>query len=245
LKNKELERSNDEMASFSYAASHDLQEPLRKIHTFSRLILDKEVNTLSEKGKDYFLRMEAAALRMQILIDDLLTFSRTNTLPKEFKPSDLNKILEDVKKEIKESIEEKNAVIESSQLPVAFVISFQFKQLLENLLLNSLKYSKPGIPPHIKIMHEKVKGNGLKADGIIPDNDYFKISVVDNGIGFEPEYSEKIFELFQRLHSKHEYPGTGLGLAICKKIVKNHNGIITAESELGEGASFHVYIPAK
>jgi PAS domain S-box-containing protein len=244
LKNRELERTNDEMTSFSYVASHDLQEPLRKIHTFSRLILEKESNNLSEKGKDYFHRMESAALRMQTLIDDLLTFSRTNTLPREFTPTDLNKILFDVKKELKDSIEEKNVIIESSELPKASVISFQFKQLLENLLLNSIKYSQAGVPPHIKVEHAIVKGSNIKLDRILPEKEYLRISVIDNGIGFEPEYAEKIFELFHRLHSKHEYPGTGLGLAICKKIVHNHDGQIVAESIPGEGATFHVYIPA-
>jgi PAS domain S-box-containing protein len=242
LKNIELERSNDEMASFSYVASHDLQEPLRKIQTFTRLIVDKDFPVLSEKGKDYFQRMESAALRMQILIDDLLTFSRTNTMPKDFRQTDLNQVVENVKKEIKDSIEEKNAVINCSHLPEANVITFQFKQLMENLILNSIKYSKADVPPVININAAIV--NGKEVEGVASGKDYIMITVEDNGIGFNQEYSEKIFELFQRLHSKHEYPGTGLGLAICKKIVQNHKGKIMAEGKEGEGAKFTIYIPA-
>jgi PAS domain S-box-containing protein len=242
LKNKELERSNDEMASFSYVASHDLQEPLRKIQTFARLIHEKDFHVLSERGKDYFQRMEAASARMQILIDDLLTFSRTNTLPKEFKTVDLNLVLDDVKKEIKDSIEEKNAVINATQLPEANVVAFQFKQLLENLLLNSIKYAKQGVPPMINITADKV--NGKDVEGLIAEKEYIRLTIVDNGIGFDQAYAEKIFELFQRLHSKHEYPGTGLGLAICRKIVHNHRGIIRAEGKDGAGSTFTVYIPA-
>ena len=241
-KNRELERSNDEMTSFSYVASHDLQEPLRKIQTFTRLIVEKDFPALSDKGKDYFHRMEAAAQRMQVLIDDLLTFSRTNTLPKEFKLTDLNQLLENVKKEIKDSIEEKNVRVEATALPEANVVAFQFRQLLENLLLNSIKYSRPDVNPEIKISAETVSGKDI--EGLAREKNYIKISIRDNGIGFEQEYSEKIFELFQRLHGKHEYPGTGLGLAICKKIVQNHHGLITAEGYPGEGALFTVYIPA-
>ena len=241
LKNKELERSNDEMASFSYVASHDLQEPLRKIQTFAKLIHEKDFDVLSEKGKDYFQRMEAASARMQILIDDLLTFSRTNTAPKEFKTTDLNEVFENVKKEIKDSIEERNATIHSTPLPSANVVSFQFKQLLENLLLNSIKYAKRDTPPVIKITSSTVEGKNI--EGLAPDRKYIRIDVEDNGIGFDQQYSEKIFELFQRLHGKHEYPGTGLGLAICKKIVLNHKGLIKAEGREGIGSIFSVFIP--
>jgi PAS domain S-box-containing protein len=242
LKNKELERSNDEMASFSYVASHDLQEPLRKIQTFAKLIHEKDFDVLSERGKDYFQRMEAASARMQVLIDDLLTFSRTNTLPKEFKTVDLNQVLDNVKKEIKDTIEEKNAVINATHLPEANIVAFQFKQLLENLLLNSIKYAKEDVAPVINITADKVKGKDV--EGLVPEKEYIRISVADNGIGFHQEYAEKIFELFQRLHSKHEYPGTGLGLAICRKIVHNHKGIIRAEGKEGVGSTFTVYIPA-
>jgi PAS domain S-box-containing protein len=240
-KNRELERSNDEMASFSYVASHDLQEPLRKIQTFARLIHEKDFDVLSEKGKDYFQRMQAASSRMQILIDDLLTFSRTNTLPKEFKTTDLNQVLESVKKEIKDSIEENNATIHSTPLPTANVVAFQIKQLLENLLLNSIKYAKKNVPPVINITSSIVEGQNL--DGLAADRRYIRIDIEDNGIGFDQQYAEKIFELFQRLHGKHEYPGTGLGLAICKKIIQNHKGLIKAEGREGIGSIFSIFLP--
>ena len=240
-KNRELEISNNELASFSYIASHDLQEPLRKIQTFSKRIVDKEAEFLSPQGKDYLKRMENASQRMQNLIDDLLTFSRTSTMPKEFQKISLNNILEEVKREMKDVLEEKQAVINSKQLPEISVIAFQFRQLLVNMISNSLKYCKPGIPPIINIHSEEVDHNELPE--LATDTRYYKIIVKDNGIGFEQQYSERIFGLFQRLHGKYEYPGTGLGLAICRKIVQNHSGIIKAKGEPGRGAEFSVYLP--
>lgn len=238
-KNEQLEQSNHELASFSYVASHDLQEPLRKIQTFVSRIMEKEYHSLSPQGTEYFKRMDLAAKRMQTLIDDLLTFSRANTQPKNFKEVDLNQILEEVKSEIKETIDEKNAIINSVTLPVVNVISFQFHQLIENLLLNALKYHKPGIPPRITINCSRCQG----APGDTLENTYYKIDFSDNGIGFEQQYHKKIFELFQRLHGKSEYRGSGLGLAICKRIMQNHNGAITATGVPGEGATFTVYLP--
>lgn len=242
-KNQELERSNDELASFSYAASHDLQEPLRKIQTFSNLIIEKNEAVLSERGKDYLKRIESASQRMQLLIDDLLTFSRTTTYPKNFALADLNVILEEVKRELKDSIEEKNVIIESATLPVARVVAFQFRQLLENLIFNSIKYSKPAVSPFIRITSEMVPGSGIYSTGAVAERPYYKLSIIDNGIGFEQKYAHRIFELFQRLHGKNDYPGTGLGLAICKKIVQNHYGFIEAYGELELGANFTIYFP--
>ncbi len=238
-KNEQLEQSNNELASFSYVASHDLQEPLRKIQTFTSRIMEKEYHSLSPQGTEYFKRMDLAAKRMQTLIDDLLTFSRANTQPKNFKEVDLNQILEEVKSEIKDTIDEKNAMIISDGLPVACVISFQFHQLIENLLLNALKYHKPGIPPQITITCSLYEGSN---DDLLEDT-YYKIDFRDNGIGFEQQYHKKIFELFQRLHGKSEYPGSGLGLAICKRIMQNHKGAITATGVPGEGATFTLYLP--
>ncbi|MEJ7739018.1 MAG: ATP-binding protein [Chitinophagaceae bacterium] len=243
-KNRELERSNDELASFSYVASHDLQEPLRKIQTFSKLIIEKDLAALSEKGKNYLKRIESASQRMQLLIDDLLTFSRTSTYPKNFALADLNILLEEVKRELKDAIDEKNVVIESGSLPVARVIAFQLRQLLENLIFNSIKYSKPKVPPCIQITYDLVPGLSIKIPGVLADKSYHKLSIIDNGIGFNQKYASRIFELFQRLHGKQEYPGTGLGLAICKKIVENHHGFIEAHGEPERGAIFMIYFPS-
>jgi light-regulated signal transduction histidine kinase (bacteriophytochrome) len=244
-KNRELERSNSELSSFSYVASHDLQEPLRKIQAFGNLIQQRDVANLSDTSKDYFERMVKAAVRMQNLIDSLLEFSRTTTARQNFENTDLNALLDEVKKELGHRIEEKNAVIESSHLPTLNIISFQFKQLLSNLISNSLKYARDGVTPVVEIKAKYVKAKELHEKAALPGKDYFEFSVADNGIGFEQEYAEKVFELFQRLHGRHEYSGSGIGLAICKKIVENHHGFMRAESEPGKGATFYFFIPVK
>ncbi len=242
-KNEELEQSNQELASFSYIASHDLQEPLRKIQGFAGRIMDKQGDQFSLVTKDYFNRIVSAAGRMQSLIDSLLNFSRTNTADLTFESTDLNMIMEDVKNNLKETIEEKKAVIEFSPLPVLHVVAVQFHQLFLNLLSNALKYSKAHITPHIKIRVDIVNGEGLEKSGGHAEKNYWKISMEDNGIGFEQQYEHKIFELFQRLHGKIEYSGTGIGLAICKKIVQKHNGFMTAQGQPGIGSVFSIYLP--
>ncbi|HMI65696.1 MAG TPA: ATP-binding protein, partial [Cyclobacteriaceae bacterium] len=242
-KNRELEIMNKELEAFTYVSSHDLQEPLRKIQAFASRILDTENQHLSEKGKDYFNRMQTAAGRMQKLIEDLLAFSRLNIAERKFENTDLNTILEEVKAEFKEIIDEKQATIEATELCKVNLIAFQFRQLLYNLLSNALKFSKPERPPHIIIKSIMVKGSKLKEKNLIPENTYCHIMVADNGIGFDPQYKDRIFEVFQRLHGKQEYAGTGIGLAIVKKVVENHNGIITVTSKLNKGTTFHIYLP--
>ncbi|MFL5748936.1 MAG: PAS domain S-box protein [Niastella sp.] len=244
-KNRELERSNSELSSFSYVASHDLQEPLRKIQAFGNLIQARDVASLSDTSKDYFNRMVKAAVRMQNLIDSLLEFSRTTTARKNFELTDLNMLLDEVKKELAHRIEEKKAEIISSHLPTVTIIPFQFRQLLSNLISNSLKYSREDVTPVIEITAAYVKARDLNEKAAIPGKDYFRFKIADNGIGFEQEYAEKIFDLFQRLHGRNEYSGSGIGLAICKKIVENHHGFMRAESGAGEGATFYFFIPAK
>lgn len=244
-RNRELERSNKELTAFNYAASHDLQEPLRKIQTFISRLDDNEATNLSESGKDYLERIIVAADRMRHLIDDLLQFSRSNKIEKNFEITDLNQLLDNAKLELSPTIEEKKAVIISENLPELNVIPFQIQQLFTNLISNSLKYSKENISPEISITATKVTAADDEQIPSSTKDKYYRITFRDNGIGFEQEYAEKIFILFNRLHNKNEYAGTGIGLAICRKIVENHKGFIFAYGEPNVGAKFTVYLPTE
>lgn len=242
--NIELEKKNQELASFAYVSSHDLQEPLRKIQTFASRILEKEYASLSENGKNYFDRMQQSARRMQLLIRDLLTYSRTNATEKEFIKIDLTTLVGEVKEDLEQAIQEKNAVVQVGDLPVVSGIAFQLRQLFTNLVSNALKFAREDIPLSITITAETIDrtGDSVEHGGLAEQ--YHAITVADNGIGFENEYSTRIFEVFQRLHSQREYEGTGIGLAICKKIAENHGGFIAASGEPGNGAKFTIYLPA-
>lgn len=242
-RNLELEQSIKELESFNRVASHDLQEPLRKIQTFISRVIEKDKANLSVQGKEYLSKIESSAHKMRILIDDLLLFSRTNKAEKIFEKTDLNKLLESAQQELAYEIEEKNAVIQAAQLPVANVIAFQIQQLFANLLGNALKYSNPGTPPLIKIDCEKLAARDNPDFITDKRKKYLKIIISDNGMGFDQQYAEKIFILFHRLHNNTEYVGTGIGLSICKKIAENHNGFIIAEGKPGIGATFTVYLP--
>jgi signal transduction histidine kinase len=243
LNNQQLENSNNELASFNYIASHDLQEPVRKIHTFSKLVMDREPG-MSENSRNYLQRVSAAAKRMQLLIEAFLNYSRLDSSSLTFEQVDLNNILEEVKQNLGDIIEEKNASVEKAVLPVINGIHIQLHQLFINLLSNALKYSKPDVAAHITVSAQQVKGRDTGNHQLEQDTAYWKIMVKDNGIGFEAKYSEKIFEVFQRLHSKDKYAGTGIGLAICKKIALAHHGAITAQGIPDEGATFNVFLPA-
>jgi len=242
-RNNELEKSNQELASFNHVASHDLQEPLRKIQTFISRVSDADRAVISDSAKEYITKIETSAKRMRVLIDDLLLFSRTNTTKKEFIKTDLDELFKNAISELAEVIDDKKAKITVSDLPKLYVIPYQIEQLFINLIGNSLKYSQPDILPTISIESEKV----LAAD--YPElldpsvKKYHKITFKDNGMGFDTQFKETIFVLFQRLHSKTDFPGTGIGLAICKKIVENHKGYITADSEINTGSLFTVYLP--
>ncbi len=242
-RNKELEQNIKELNEFNHVASHDLQEPLRKIQTFISRINDKEKDNLSDFGKEYLTRIEKASNRMRVLINDLLQYSRNNRTEKIFEKIDLNEQLGNTLSELSQSIEDKKAIINHSELPKIKGIGFQIQQLFTNLLSNSLKYAKEDVTPVINISSKEIIAKNepsLKDD---TNKKYHKIEFKDNGIGFDQENAEKIFLLFNRLHGKTEYQGTGVGLAICKKIVETHDGQIFAKSKLGDGATFTVYIP--
>jgi light-regulated signal transduction histidine kinase (bacteriophytochrome) len=249
--NEMLLQKNSELLSFAYVSSHDLQEPLRKIQMFTSRILSKEYDVLSDDGKDAFRRISDAAQRMQTLIQDLLAYSHAGVADKKFEIIDLRKIVEEVIIDHSESIAEKSATIEIVETSLISVNALQFRQVIQNLISNALKFSRNGTPPHIVVRSKINTGFQLQAAAhgrdlsrLIPNKEYCHISFSDNGIGFDPQYKERIFEVFQRLHNKNNYSGTGIGLAIVKKIIEHHDGFITASSEPNEGATFDIFIPA-
>lgn len=242
-RNLELERNNKELASFNYVASHDLQEPLRKIQTFISRLEEKEQDNFSTNGKVYIQRIKSSSARMRSLIDDLLQFSRTNKSEEALEESNINILLETAKHDLAEIISDKRARISSDSIPSMKVIPFQIKQLFLNLISNSLKYSRENIAPVITIRYSQTDATDLPQVKYSKHNRYHTIKVTDNGIGFDQEYADQIFTLFNRLHNKNEYSGTGIGLSICKKIVENHNGYITAEGDPNQGSTFTFYLP--
>ena len=251
-KNIELQKMNEELEAFNYISSHDLQEPIRKIKNFVSSLVEEEKEALSDTGKHYLERTYLTAQKMQNLIDDLLSYSRITTGEQKFETMDLNIILNEVKDDLKEATSETGAVIVAEELCVANINPSQFRQLINNLVSNSIKFSIPGVNPHIIIKSETAKGNKLNKQflndnqkKLLPNVMYCHISVSDNGIGFDPEYKHRIFEVFQRLHEYEQYKGTGIGLAICKKIVEAHKGIITATGKVNEGATFDIYLPVE
>lgn len=242
-KNLQLARNNEELASFAYIASHDLQEPLRKIQTFSNLILAKESGGFSPKTKDYFQRIISASKRMQNLIKALLEYSRIDTSKIIYTTTNLNSVLATVTSDLQELIEEHHAGVEVAKLPTLKVVPHQISQLFSNMIINSIKYRKQEIDPRIKIDAQLVSNDHFKHIDPASPEKYWKIAIRDNGIGFDQEYAGKIFELFQRLHGMSAYEGAGIGLAICKKIVMNHQGFVEAEGQPGVGATFNIYLP--
>jgi len=238
---EQLEAQNKELEQFAYVASHDLQEPLRKIRTFNAMIIEQEGENLSDKAKDYFQRSISAADRMNRLIEDLLTYSRATRDAENAEPVDLNVVAARIRNNYKDA--EKKITIDVDQLPTLVGMRFQFEQLFDNMVNNGIKYQPEGNEPHIQIRYKIVSGNEIAGKGLGPSSKFHEISFIDNGIGFDIAYADKIFEMFQRLHGRSEYTGSGIGLAIVKKIVQNYNGFVTAESETGKGSTFHVYFP--
>ena len=242
--NEALTTMNKELESFAYISSHDLQEPLRKIQTFASRIIEDDYENMSESGKTYFSKIQNAALRMQTLIDDLLVYSRTSTEDRKFENINLHDIVAEITEELREDIELYQAEVWIGAMCEMRVIPFQFRQLMHNLIGNALKFSKRSERPRIEINCETVDSSVLGNEKAFTFEKYHHISVSDNGIGFEPEYGERIFQVFQRLHTKDKYSGTGIGLAIVKKIIENHEGVIKATGQAGKGATFDIYIPA-
>lgn len=250
-KNAELENANNELTSFTYVSSHDLQEPLRKLQNFASFIMLEEEKNLSETGKGYFLRMTQIAQRMQQLIEDLLEYSRAKSGERRIENIDLNLLWSEVKTDFEDVIHEKKAILETITLCHVKIMPLPFRQVLQNLVRNAFKFSKPDVPPYLIIKSEIAMGRGLnkkwmknRKETLLPQIKYCHITFSDNGIGFDPQYKDRIFEVFQRLHTFEEYGGTGIGLAICKRIIENHNGVITATGKLGQGAQFDIFIPA-
>ena len=240
-----LKLTNEELERFAYVASHDLQEPLRKIIIFGDRLSANFKEALGDEGRNFLDRMMKASNRMQLLIKNLLAFSRSSTNNDSYQETNLNALVEGVLTDLEIQIEQKKAIVNVGKLPSLYIIPGQFRQLFQNLIINSLKFSRDEVAPEINIFSEKVKGMYLAdVPNVVIDQDYHRIYIKDNGIGFDQQYADQIFTIFKRLHSFDEYEGTGIGLSICKKIVEQYNGSISAQSNVNEGATFVVTLPS-
>ncbi len=237
--NTELERSNQELQDFAHVASHDLQEPLRKIQAFGNL-LEEEYGAQLGDGKAYLDRMRVAASRMQRLINDLLTFARVTTKAQPFLETDLNSVIQEAIDDLEASVRAHRGKIEVGPLPVIEADPLQMRQVFQNLIGNALKFHRPEVPPHVKISAEVSNEAG---ESTSVEREICTIRIKDNGIGFDEKYLDRIFTVFQRLHGKGQYEGTGVGLAVVRKIIARHNGTITAQSTPGEGSTFIIVLP--
>jgi PAS domain S-box-containing protein len=240
--NHKLQRYNEQLEQFTYAAGHDMKEPLRKIFFFNNY-LHESLKNLQPKEKDFLERSITATKRMQVLIDDLLVYSTTASTIPNLEWVSLDKVVRDVVDAHEVTIEEKGARIEFDALPEILGVPFQINQLFDNLIGNALKYSHQQRAPHIIVRYESIPGSAVDIDEADVHTPYHKITVTDNGIGFKTEHATQIFNLFHRLHGRSEFPGSGIGLAICKKIVQNHQGFIRATGQVNESATFEIYIP--
>lgn len=243
-KNRELKRSNKDLEQFAYVASHDLQEPLRKIRAFGDRLKTKESEHLTEDGVRVLDKINGFAAKMQRLIDDLLEYSRITNNQLEISTVNLNQCIDDAIGSMSEQVQRYKAKITKGPLPPIRGYQTQLVRLFQNLLSNSLKYSQQNEPAVINISGTRVKGNTIIGVSEEDENrDFLKISIRDNGIGFDQQYADKIFVIFQRLHGKSEYEGTGIGLAVVKAVMANHRGYVKALGKEGEGAEFQLYFP--
>ena len=241
----ELQRSNQDLEQFAYVASHDLQEPLRKIRAFGDRLTAKYQSKLEEQGSDYVARMQSAAARMQVLIEELLSFSRVSR-PGIFSESlDVNELVTEIREDLEAQIKREKATLITGSLPSIRGERSQIKRLLQNLISNGIKFHKNGQGTRVEVTGSVMRGGDVQNEFNVslPKLKYARIEVKDDGIGFDEKYLEKIFTIFQRLHGRAEYEGTGIGLAICRKIVANHGGFITARSAENEGSNFIVILP--
>ncbi|HSU50285.1 MAG TPA: response regulator [Segetibacter sp.] len=240
-----LKATNEELDRFAYVASHDLQEPLRKIQLFTDKLFVKNVE-LSPELQTYLQKISRASKRMQQLINDLLKFSRHTEDNQNFEETNLNEVINDVISDFEGDIEKRNAKVTVEHLPTIHAIPSQIRQLFQNIISNSIKFCKAGATPEIHIRTRAVKGANLPlVDRKLFENTYYQIFIRDNGIGFDSKYADEIFVVFKRLHTYTEFEGTGIGLSICKKIVEKHKGFITAQSALNEGSTFIITLPEK
>ena len=242
LRMQQLDRSNQELERFAYVASHDLQEPLRKIQSFGDRLLTKFRPLLGEEGQMYITRMSDAAKRMEQLLDDLLLFSRATRVEGAFQPTDLQQTMTEVLHDMDGNLQHARITVPDN-LPVIDAVSSQMRQLFQNILNNALKFAKADQPPVVRITCQHTTGAQLPQYHLSAHKPYCVIEFADEGIGFEQENAERIFNIFQRLHGRSEYSGSGIGLAICKKIVNNHGGAISARSKTSDGATFTVVLP--
>ncbi|AKD58713.1 histidine kinase [Spirosoma radiotolerans] len=242
---QELQRSNLNLSQFAYVASHDLQEPLRKIQSFGDLLSSRYAASLGE-GADYVAKMQSAASRMSILIKDLLLYSQITTRQQKSSPVSITQVIERALSALEFSIQQTGAFISVETMPTLLGDSSQLSQLFQNLISNALKFRRPKTTPTIHIQSNLISSAALPVSfkAANPEMNYHQIDVTDNGIGFEEKYLDRVFQVFQRLHTKSDYAGTGIGLAICEKVAANHGGFITASSKPGQGATFTVYLPA-
>jgi signal transduction histidine kinase len=242
-----LQQTNAKLEEFTRVASHDLKEPIRKVRFFTDRLQSLLKDKLNDEETNLFQRVDNAAQRMALLVDDLLAYSQLTDEASEQEDIDLNKKVKLILTDIELLVQEKGAVIETDNLPTIKANRRQMQQLFQNLITNALKYTKPNIPPRVTIRYKKIKGS--EAPFTLPDaalpKDFHLIEVCDNGIGFPQSDADRIFNVFTRLHGNKEYPGTGIGLSIAKRVVENHHGFIYAKGQPGEGACFYVLLPVQ